>query len=439
MRALPHIFARTFNVPLAVQPSRVEALIAGLRTASFARGRANGDDDDDDEVEYPEPPETEFNSDDEKWERERAGYSISSGGVAWLPVRDVLVRRAGHIDADSTELESYAHIGLVLRLCIADARVNGVLLDIDSCGGESGGLFDLCADIRAAATVKPIWAIANDDCLSAAYGIASATGRIWITRTGSAGSIGVVALHTDQSGFDADAGVRFEYVYAGEHKTDFNPHEPLGADARALLQAEIDRLYGMFVGQVAAYRGLSPAAVAATEAKVFYGEDAVSAGLADDIGTFGEAVAAMSEMLGDPTMDPEDITGLAALPQATADQPVITAIAPEAVEAAQAGAVNIVRLDAVRQATGNVRRDAAEIVNLCAVAGMPQLAAEYITKDTPVAAVRADLLRRKSEASAAHQVETIDTSQQVAQAAARQSEMSTVIKSRFAAQMGRKG
>jgi len=424
IRGLPHIFARVFNVPLAVKPARAEALIAGLRTAAGARGRANGNGDED-EPEYPEPPEVVFNGNDQKWNREPRSYAISPGGVAWLPVRDVLVRRDGQIDADSTELESYAHLGLVLRLCIADARVQGILLDIDSCGGESGGLFDLCADIRAAATVKPIWAIANDDCLSAAYAIASAAGRIWITRTGGIGSIGVIAMHTDQSGFDEAEGIRFEYVYAGEHKADYNPHEPLSADARAMLQAEVDRLYGIFVGQVAAYRGMPAAAVAATEAAVFYGEHAIRVGLADQVGTLGDAVAAMSAMLGDTTMDPDDITGLAPLSAEAVAQP--SEVEP---------ATTVVRLDAVRRATNTVRAEAGEIVNLCAVAGLVSLAAEFIANETPVASVRAELLRRKAAADAASQVTAIDTTQ-AKPPAGQASAMQQVINDRWAAQMGR--
>lgn len=440
-RALPHIFARTFNVPLAITPARIEPLIAGLRAASFARGpaRANGDDDDDDAPKYPEPPEPQFESDDESWERERVGYEISSGGIARVPVRDVLVRREGEIDADSTELESYNHIGLVIRLCVADARVRGILLDIDSCGGESGGLFDLCRDIRAAGTVKPVWAIANDDCFSAGYAIASAAERIWVTSTGGVGSIGVVALHTSLAGFDAQEGIAYEYVYAGDRKIDFNPHEPLGSEARTLLQAEVDRLDGMFVGQVAAWRGLAPEAVAATEAGIFYGETAIAAGLADDVGTLGAAVAAMSAVVGDDDMTATEIDGLVAL---SASAPAVT-LAAETMgtiqeELAQAPVRNVVRLDAVRQATGNVRRDASEIVNLCAVAGYPQLASDFISKETPIAAVRAELLRRRAEADTARQVQTIDTSQQASDTQRQQSEMSRVIEQRFAAHAGRK-
>jgi ClpP class serine protease len=92
---------------------------------------------------------------------------------------------------------------------MADPRVRGVILDVDSSGGEVGGLFDLVDQIGAikAASQKPLWAVANEGALSAAYAIASTADRLYVTRTGEVGSIGVVAVHVDESGADEQAGL----------------------------------------------------------------------------------------------------------------------------------------------------------------------------------------------------------------------------------------
>lgn len=74
---------------------------------------------------------------------------------------------------------------------------------------------------------KPIWAVANESVLSAACAVASAADRICVTRTGEVGSIGVVAVHVDESGADAKAGLAWTFVFAGERKVDANAHEPL--------------------------------------------------------------------------------------------------------------------------------------------------------------------------------------------------------------------
>jgi ClpP class serine protease len=59
----------------------------------------------------------------------------------------------------------------------------------------------------------------------------------------------------------------------------------------------VDRVYGRFTDAVAKYRGMSPAAVRATEAAVYLGRDAIDARLADEVGGVDQAVAAMARHL----------------------------------------------------------------------------------------------------------------------------------------------
>jgi len=165
----------------------------------------------------------------------------------------------------------------------------------DSPGGEVGGLFDLVEQIRAIrpAATKPLWAVANENALSAAYAVASAADRLYVTRTGEVGSIGVVAVHVDETGADAKAGLAWTFVFAGERKVDANAHQPLTERARAAIQADVDQLYGEFCALVAANRGLRIDAVRGTDAAIYRGELAVRAGLADRVGTLDLAIAGM--------------------------------------------------------------------------------------------------------------------------------------------------
>jgi signal peptide peptidase SppA len=181
----------------------------------------------------------------------------------------------------------------------------GVILDVDSPGGEVGGLFDLVEQIRAikSRAGKPLWAVANESALSAAYAVASAADRLYVTRTGEVGSIGVVAVHVDESGADAKAGLAWSFVFAGEHKVDANAHEPLSERARATIQADVDRLYGELCALVAANRGLTNEGVRGTDAAIYRGELAVRAGLADRVGTLDLAIADMVTAL-DRTASP---------------------------------------------------------------------------------------------------------------------------------------
>jgi capsid assembly protease len=220
--------------------------------------------------------------------------AIASEGVAVVSVVGTLVSRSGYLDAASG-LISYAEVGEAISGAMSNPAVRGVILDFDSSGGEVGGLFDLVERIGAikADAAKPLWAVANESALSAAYAIASAADRLYVTRTGEVGSIGVVAVHVDESGADAKVGLSWSFLFAGDQKVDGNAHEPLSARARTTIQADVDRLYEQFCGLAAANRRLTPEAVRSTQAAIYRGELAVRAGLADRVGTLDAAIADM--------------------------------------------------------------------------------------------------------------------------------------------------
>ena len=123
---------------------------------------------------------------------------------------------------------SYEQIQRQVASAIDDAGVRAILLDIDSPGGETTGCFELSDYIYSVRGIKPVYAAANDIALSAAYAIASAASKVFVTRTGAVGSVGVYALHVDQSGFDKELGAKYTYVFAGEKKVDGNPHRATG-------------------------------------------------------------------------------------------------------------------------------------------------------------------------------------------------------------------
>jgi signal peptide peptidase SppA len=225
----------------------------------------------------------------------RSQYQVTDAGIAIIPVMGTLVRRSSAMSA-TCGMASYHGIAEMAEDAFTDPSVAGVLLDIDSCGGEAAGLFDLVAELRSmsASAGKPLWAHADESALSAAYGIACSADRIWIAQTAEAGSVGVVALHVDQSKADADAGLSYTYVYGGAHKTEGNPHEPLSDNARERLQADVDALYDKFCAMVADARKLPVEAVRNTEAGIYRGGDAVAIGLADYVGTLRQAHDAMA-------------------------------------------------------------------------------------------------------------------------------------------------
>jgi capsid assembly protease len=272
MMDLPRVASRVFGTPLMISRAKLEVILGVLTPRLIGSA--------------PEPSDAEADP--------APLTSVTVERVAVISVIGTLVSRSSYLDAASG-LQSYGDISNAIADAVDDPTVRGIILDVDSSGGEVGGLFDLVEQIRTinAGSEKPLWAVANESALSAAYAIASATERLYVTRTGEVGSIGVVAVHIDESAADSKAGLAWTFVFAGERKVDGNAHEPLSERARATIQADVDRLYGELCALVAANRGLTTAGVRATDAAIYRGDLAVRAGLADRVGTLDLAITEM--------------------------------------------------------------------------------------------------------------------------------------------------
>jgi len=426
MTDLPHIASRLFGTPLLVARAKLDVIL-GVLGPRLAGGTLEP-------LDIGSPP--------------ARGPEITPEGIAIIAVTGTLVTRSGYLAAASG-LMSYGDVGDAIEAAAADPRVRGIVLDIDSPGGEVGGLFDLVdrmTELRRARG-KPIRAVANEAALSAAYAIACAADDLTVTQTGEVGSVGVVAVHVDESAADRQAGLAWTFVHAGEKKVDGNPHEPLSGRARADIQADVDRLHDRLVALVAAGRNLAPETVRATEAAVYRGEQAVRTGLADRVGTLRQAVLELANDLArksiprtrgahrspirketamqtDPQSEPipeEDGTrpqpdegGGAASPTATPAEPVIPDAVAEAGQrlraeyaelaavAAQAARLGIrvdiaeamakgVRPDALRRSVLEelaARSDAADLVAASAPAGPKPGAESPIVKRAKEAASR---------------------------------------------------
>jgi capsid assembly protease len=340
----------------------------------------------------------------------------SMPGIAVIPIHGTLVRRAVGLDAASG-LTSYARIAADIDAALAAPEVTGILLDIDSPGGEAGGVFELGEQIRAASRIKPVWAHAGDSAFSAAYALACSTQRVSLSATGGVGSIGVIALHIDQSVRNAQNGLSVTALTAGAHKNDGTPHAPLTPQATTALQSEIDRLYDLFVDHVAQMRGLDAAAVRATEAALFFGDGAVASGLADAIAPFATTLADFSAALR-RGRSPGSTTPLALptrlalppTPESSMTLPTEAAPAQTTPTAAPPAAPTVTPptvtpptaapLAAPAPATApnaDVHAEATAIAELCLLAGCPERTTEFLAARMTAAQVRQVLLQARAD------------------------------------------
>ncbi|MDN8599023.1 S49 family peptidase [Citrobacter sp. S2-9] len=291
-RNLQHIAARTLNQPLLMEPAYARVFFSALSERLGAERLIDG------------MTGQAFASEEMKalaldWSEEGGrrykSYRIENG-VAVLPVTGTLVHKLGYLMPVSG-MTGYDGIINRLQAAVADPDVKGILLDIDSPGGEVAGAFDTSDIIARLRDVKPIWSLANDMACSAGYLLASACSNRLITQTGVVGSVGVVVAHRSVEKMLETVGVDITLIYSGAHKVDGNPYEKLPEDVRAEIQAKIDDNRLLFAGKVAEYTGLKPKAVMATEAATYEGADAVKIGFANQIVNYADAVSVMADAM----------------------------------------------------------------------------------------------------------------------------------------------
>ncbi len=210
--------------------------------------------------------------------QEPLSYTVQED-IAIIPIHGLLTKRSELFE----DTVSYEDIRQTISQALVDDQVDSILLDIDSPGGEVGGLFDLVDFIFESKNVKPIYAYANDSAFSAAYAIASACSRVFINRTSGVGSIGVIATHVDVSESDKKEGINYTTIFAGDKKADLNIHQPISESAKDSLQVEVNRLYEMFLSVVSRNRDLHIDLLKATQAASYFGNDCINIGLADEI------------------------------------------------------------------------------------------------------------------------------------------------------------
>ena len=388
---LPHLASRLYGTPLLLARAKLDVILSVLG----------------ERVNWPEAalaasvPQARARID-------------APAGLAVIPVVGSLVRRTLGLEPASG-FTSYAEIAGMVEAAISDPSVEGILLDIDSPGGEAGGVFELGERIRAADAVKPIWAVASDSAYSAAYAIGCAASRLVVTRTGGVGSIGVIAMHVDQTARDAQQGYRYTPITAGEQKNDFSPHEKLGPDAHARLRAEVDRLYGLFVAHVASMRRLDVEAVRATEAGIYFGEEALSSGLVDAVGSLdsviaefgsflvarrarGHTVSGSSRSLATPvSANPSTLLEITTMPHSQTSE---TPLTDEPIKAPEPESETPVTQDVAAPATDARHADrgvnALAVAELCQLAGHPELTARFLAEGVSEDQVRKVLLASRA-------------------------------------------
>ncbi len=174
-----------------------------------------------------------------------------------------------------------------MRSAFEDSGAQGIVLLINSPGGspvQAGIINDEIRRLRAKHN-KPVYAVVEESCASAAYYIAVASDRIFVDKASIVGSIGVLMDGFGFTGLMEKLGVERRLMTAGENKGFLDPFSPQTEKHRVFAQSMLDQVHKQFIDTVKTGRGKRLKDTPELFTGLFWtGQQAVEIGLADQLG-----------------------------------------------------------------------------------------------------------------------------------------------------------
>lgn len=215
-------------------------------------------------------------------EEEREAYETEDG-IATIKVDGVIGKKLPKWLAEMFGMTDIDEIGAMIELANKDPEVRGIMLDVDSPGGSVTGVPEVAEQIRASG--KPVFAYSDGLMASAAYWLASGASGIFAASSALVGSIGVFIPIADMRRMYEMAGIEMEIIKAGELKAAGYPGTSLTQGQRDDFRQSVEHVYNLFTSFVSARQGQDVVPPSAMQGQDFYGDQAVSVGLVDEIGT----------------------------------------------------------------------------------------------------------------------------------------------------------
>ena len=192
----------------------------------------------------------------------------------------------GEIDADG--LAGSSAVVTSLRSAFEDEGSQAVVLLINSPGGspvQAGIINDEIARLKKKHN-KPVYAVVEESCASAAYYIAVAADQIYVDKASIVGSIGVLMDGFGFTGLMDKLGIERRLMTAGENKGFLDPFSAQTKTQRAHAQAMLDQIHQQFIAVVRKGRGDRLKETPELFSGLFWnGQRAVELGLADGLGS----------------------------------------------------------------------------------------------------------------------------------------------------------
>ena len=208
-----------------------------------------------------------------------------------------IIYAEGEIDGSSTDGIQSDDLSRTIREARRDSSIKAIVLRINSPGGSGLGSEIIWREVTLAKETKPVVVSMGDLAASGGYYIACAADSIVAQPNTLTGSIGVFGLIPNVKKAINKIGITTDVVKTNTFADMPAIDRPFTADEKAIMQAYIERFYGVFIQRCADGRNTTTEKIDEIgQGRVWSGENAIDINLVDKIGGIDEAIAIAKNM-----------------------------------------------------------------------------------------------------------------------------------------------
>ena len=226
----------------------------------------------------------------ERGARKRIAFVVGEGAIARGQGEDAMGTDEG--------FTSGAFIKM-LRSVSGDKNIAGVILRVDSPGGDAVASDEMLREVRLLSQKKPTVISFSDAAASGGYYISMTGDPIVSYPNTITGSVGVIYGKVNLRGLYDKLGVNKEILVRGANAAIDSDYTPMTPEARAKLREGIEEIYREFVSRVAEGRKKKWEEVAPlAEGRAWLGSQAKQNGLVDELGGIDKTIELLRKRAG---------------------------------------------------------------------------------------------------------------------------------------------
>lgn len=218
--------------------------------------------------------------------------------IALIAAEGMIVRGSGR-DGFSDGLLTSGAFDRVLRDVGDDPSFKGVVLRVDSPGGDGVASDEMLHAARLLSKKKPLVISMSDYAASGGYYISMTGDPIVAYPNTITGSIGVVYSRLSARGLYGKLGIQKDFIQRGRFAGLDSDYSSLTPDEQDKVSSEITRFYHAFIQRVASGRKRAPEQIEPlAQGRVWLGSQAKQNGLVNELGGLDRAIEIVKQRAG---------------------------------------------------------------------------------------------------------------------------------------------